>query len=227
MKYTTENGIHIVESPVSDFKIVMCDKVKKTASARNYINAGFFAAYKEDGKTFTLPVAHIVCDYSASSQLTKKYCTERGNFIGNKFSFDSNNWSYPNQFYGKAISSLIIDGGKANIQDIKTLPSLSDYAISGIPVMRNGGDVTFASYVVNQGWDSSSLYATWHTFVGLKNKDASTIYIFGMKTTSANMIKSAESYKKFKALGLIDVIKLDGGGSFYMNINGKSVASTS
>jgi murein L,D-transpeptidase YcbB/YkuD len=48
----------------------------------------------------------------------------------------------------------------------------------------------------------------------------------GMKTKTSNMILSAEAYKKFKIIGMHDVIKLDGGGSFHINVNGKAVAST-
>ena len=48
-----------------------------------------------------------------------------------------------------------------------------------------------------------------------------------MKTTSSNMITSAEAFKKFKAINMYDVIKLDGGGSFHLNVRGKVVASTS
>ena len=86
-------------------------------------------------------------------------------------------------------------------------------------------DVSFNNYVKTQGWSGSSLYATWHTFIGLK-KDSDTIYIIGMKTTTYNMVTTSEVYKKFKDLGMYDVIKLDGGGSFYMNVNGSAVAST-
>ena len=91
--------------------------------------------------------------------------------------------------------------------------------------MRNGADVKFSSYVKKQGWGGSSLYATWHNFLGLKNNNQ-TVYIMTMKTTTGNMITSSEAYKKFKALGMRDVIKLDGGGSLHVEINGKSVIST-
>ena len=52
------------------------------------------------------------------------------------------------------------------------------------------------------------------------------VYVMAMKTKTKNMIVSAEAFKKFKALGMVDVIKLDGGGSFIMNVGGKNVAST-
>ena len=156
---------------------------------------------------------------------TKKYCTERGKFNGNKFTFDSSTWSYGNSFYKKSISTLLVNNNKAEIKDIISIPTGCDYAISGVPIMRNGMDVSFNNYVKLQGWDASPLYGTWHTFIGLK-KNSNVIYVMGMKTATWNMVTSLEAYKKFKALDMYDVIKLDGGGSFYMNVNGKAVAST-
>ena len=224
--YKTSNGIHIVEVPADDLSIVMCDKRKKNVGTKNYCNAGFFATFREGGTNFTLPVGHLVCDFDADNKYVKHYCKERGKFISeNKFKFDSSNWKHSNQFYNKAISTLIIKDGTASIVDTTTLPSNIDYAISGIPIMNKGFDVKFATYVKNQGWDASPLYGTWHIFIGLK-QDGKTIYVMGMKTTTGNMILSAEAFKKFKALGMYNVIKLDGGGSFYMNVNGKAVAST-
>ena len=227
MKYYQTNGIHIVEVPVNDFSIEMCDKRKKNAASKNYCNAGYFATFQEGGITFTLPVGHVICDFEASNNYVRHYCNQRGKFLQNgKFQFDSGKWSHANSFYGNAVSTLIVDNGAASILDVKTLPTNIDYAISGIPVMRNGADVKFATYVRSQGWDGSPLYATWHVFVGLK-QDGKTIYIMGMRTTTGNMILTAEAFRKFKTLGMHDVIKLDGGGSFHMNVNGKAVASTS
>ena len=222
MNYYVKNSIHIVEVPIKDFRIMMCDTKKKSAAKENYVNAGFFGLFAEGGQKFTLPVGHLVCDYDADSKWVEHYCKQRGSLVGTKYSHDTNR--YPNQFKGMSVSTLVIQGGEANIEDLKELPPC-DYAISGIPVMRTGQDIKFDPYVLSQGWDASSLYATWHTFVGLK-KDKKLIYIMGMKTTSGNMIKSAEAYRKFKSLEMYDVIKLDGGGSFIMNVDGKNVAST-
>lgn len=223
MKYYQTNGIHIIECSPSEFSIVMCDKKKKNLTNKTYANAGFFGNFKEGSEFFTLPAGHVVCDYEASGSAIKKYCTSRGKFAGKKYSYDGTKLASGNQFYGKSPSTLVIRNGKATIEDVKELPSCS-YAITGVPIMRSGADVKFATYVKGQGWDASTLYGTWHTFVGLKNDG--NIYVMGMKTSSGNMITSAEAYKKFKALGFKDVIKLDGGGSFFMRVDGKNVATT-
>lgn len=218
MKYSEINGIRIAAVPVQDFKIILYDG-KKNSMGKNRCNAGFFGKF---GSTkYTLPVGHVVCDYAATSPETMASCRERGRFEGNKFFFNSATFTYKNQFYGKAVSTLIVNDGWARIEDLDTLPEC-DYAIAGVPIMRHGEDVKFSTYVRNQGWNGSELYGTWHVFLGIKEERADTIYVMGMKTTTSNMILSAEAYKKFKALGFHEVIKLDGGGSFYFNADGKT-----
>lgn len=220
MKYSVSNNIHVVEVPVKDFKIVMVDDKKKN-SQKNSCNAGFFATYHEAGQAFTLPVGNLVCDYKANNIWNKHYCEERGEFLSNnKFKFDCSKWTYMNDFCSKKVSTLFVDNGKARIEETLGIPGSPIYAISGVPVMRNGEDVKFATFVKGQGWDGSSLYATWHVFIGIKQASDDVIYVMAMKTTTSNMILSAEAFKKFKALGFRDVIKLDGGGSFYFNADG-------
>lgn len=235
MKYTYYNktskpvsDIHIIEVSSADFKIIMNDSRKKFAAPRNYCNAGFFATFSENKQYFTLPVAHLLCDYDATSSLTKHYCTERGKFNGKKFTFDSSTWEYQNTQYKKAISTLLVNNktNKVEIKEIVSIPTGYNYAISGIPIMRNGVASNMNKDVASQGWSSSPLYGTWHIFIGLKKND-DTIYIIGMKTTTWNMVQTGEAYKKFQALDMYDVIKLDGGGSFHIDVNGKTVAGTS
>jgi len=220
MKYSIQNGIRIVEVPAKDFRVILYDKAKKSMG-KNRCNAGFFATFTEKGDKFTLPVGHHVCDYAATSKWTKKYCAERGKFKGDKFTFDASKWSYSNEFYGKCIATLIVKAGKASVESVRALPSC-DYAVSGVPVLANGAQVG-ANTAYAQGWTASSLYATWHVFAGLK--DADTVYVMAARTYTGNMLKSGEMAKKFKSMGFRDVIKLDGGGSFYFNTNGTTLST--
>lgn len=223
MEYKTQNGVHVVEVPVSDFAIKLVDR-KKKACGENVANAGFFSTYAEEGELFTLPAGHLVADFEATGTWTRFYCDERGLFEGDKYTFDSGKWRYGNHLHGKAVSTLVIKDGQASIQDLVELP-VCDYAVAGVPIMRDGEDVKFATYVTGQGWDGSTLYATWHTFVGLKD-DPGKVYVLAMKTTTSNMVLSAEAFRKFKAMGFKDVIKLDGGGSFYLNAGGQTTATS-
>lgn len=68
----------IYECPAESFRIVMTDSPKRGAAEGNYCSAGFFGTYHENGEAFTLPAAHLVCDYAAENKWTRKYCTEPG-----------------------------------------------------------------------------------------------------------------------------------------------------
>lgn len=214
-KYSMAGGVHLVEIPAAGLAVKLVDKPKRSCGP-NAANAGFFASYSEGDVSFTLPVGHLVCDFEAEEPWTRFYCEERGRFEGDKFYFDGSKWAFMNPTSGKAVSTLLIQGGKASIQDVLELPEC-DYAIAGIPIMRDGQDVPFATYVQGQGWDASPLYGTWHVFIALKTAP-SDIFLVAMETTAPNMISASEAFKRLQALGFRDVIKLDGGGSFFLNV---------
>ena len=180
-------------------------------------NAGYFANYSEAGEPFTLPVGHLVGDYKAAGKWTRHYCQERGQFQGDKFTFDAGKWSYANPLHGKAVSTLLISGGKARVEEIRTVPDRTDYAVSGIPVLRAGMACTTAQ-AKGQGWDTSPLRATWHTLVGLKGDGM--VYVMGWQSRTTNLLDSGEAARVFRGLGFTDVLKLDGGGSYYQSRDG-------
>lgn len=216
-EYACTNGVHIVSIPAAQFRVCMVDAPKDDLPA-DCANAGFFATYHEQGDEFTLPVAHLICDYDAASQWTKKYCQERGSFDGEKFLFDSAGWSYQNPFCGKAVSTLIVREGKAEVVESVTLPE-ADYAVSGVPIIRAGRAADWEADALPQGWEASNVRPTWHTFVGL-NGDG-RVYVMGWKSESTNLVSSGEAYQLFSALGFTDVLKLDGGGSFCFSARGE------
>lgn len=225
MKQYKQNNVNIIECTPDEFKIVLKSKRKKDLSEKTYVNANFFANYDEGKIKFTLPVGHLVCDFDCDLAPVKKYCTERGKFQGNKYCFDSGSWKYQNQFYGKAVSTFVIQGGVPKVLDLVHTDFTYDYAVTGVPVIRNGKDVKFKTYVMNQGWDGSTLYATKHIFVGIK-PNSNKIYVMGWKTSTSNLIYSGEAYKKFSAMGFSEVVKLDGGGSYMMKYKGTTIDST-
>lgn len=207
--------------PAKRFRLLLVDKPKNQLG-KNVVNAGFFGIYHEEGEEFTLPAGHLTCDYAAESKWTRHYGEERGRFEGDKFSFDCSTWGYQNQFQGKALSTLVVKDGKARIVETVELPE-GEYAISGVPVIRSGKACAW-SQATAQGWTASSSRATWHTMVGLKD-DADTVYVFGFKSATINLIKSGEAAEALLALGFRDVIKLDGGLSFYMDANGTTTST--
>lgn len=226
MKYYTKNNVHIAEVPVSQFKITIVDKEKKNLGKTNFCNAGFFTSVAANGTKYTFPVNHIVADYEATSAALKSHLSRFNPITNGKVRFDTSSQPASSQFGQKAISTLVVQGSVASISELSTIPANATYATSGITIMRNGNDVSWVNFVKPQGWNGNELYATWHNFIGLKEEKASTIYVIAWKSTTANMISSAEAYKKFKALGFRDVIKLDGGGSFIFNVGNTTKQTT-
>ena len=222
MKYSIKNDIRIAEVPVKDFRILLFDKTKKSMGI-NQCNAGYFGAYSEMGEWFTLPSAHLVADYAATSKWTRKYCAERGKFNGNRFTYDCSKWKWQNEFYGKSVSTLLIKNYKASIEEVVSVPTCQ-YAVSGVPVLI-GGKYYGKDKAYAQGWNSSNLRATWHTFVGLKTANADTVYVMALKTTTSNLLDTSAVANKFKDLGFRDVLKMDGGGSFYFNASGTTIST--
>lgn len=220
MKYYVSNGVKIIECAPSEFKLVMVNRPKKNLGKSTYVNANFFASGRQNGERYTLPVNFLVCDYEASGNEEKKLNDLRGYYIGNKYYYDS----YPPsggvpQFCGKVLTTFYIENGKPAISDITAVRETMTYAVSGIPVMLNGRDVIWKTYVHPQGWTGGELYGTYHIFLGLK-RGSNTIYLMSWKSNSSNLISSGEGFKKFSAMGFSDVIKLDGGGSEIMKYQG-------
>lgn len=221
MKYSITNGIRVVEVPAKDLRVILYDG-KKKSMGKNRCNAGFFGNFTEQGEAFTLPVGHLVADYAAASKWVEFYCQQRGTLQEGRVWHDAG--AFPSDMKGKKLSTLVISDGLANVLATASLPEC-EYAISGIPVMRDGQAASYREARA-QGWDGSPLYATQHIFVGTKGKNATTVYVLAMKTSSINLLSSKEAWRKFKALGMYDVIMLDGGGSFYFNAAGNELATS-
>lgn len=215
MKYTKSGSTHVVEVPAKDFAVRLVDKAKKSAWTGNYCNAGFFGNYNEGKDVFTLPAGHTVSTFEAASKWAKYYCAQRGKLTDGKLVY-----AEP----GKRETTLFVRGGKADMGELSAPPEGCDYAIAGVPVLREGKAVSWATARA-QGWEASSLYATWHIFAGY-GKDRSRVIVAAIKTTTGNLISSGEGAKKLAALGMTDGIKLDGGGSTILTVSGKTPVAT-
>ena len=231
MNYQDLNGVKTITCNPDEFSVVLVNKAKKNiTSANTYVNANFFASgQKYQGKTpaFTLPVNHIICDYENTVVNCRKMDEIRGKFVNGKYYYDSYNYGAKgDQFYQKSLTTFYIKNGIPRIEDMATLDTSCTYAVAGIPIMKGGEDVKWLTYVKPQGWTGGELYATYHIFLGLK-AGSNVIYIMNWRSTTSNMIYSGAAYKKFKALGFTDVIKLDGGGSCIMKYNGTVKQQTS
>lgn len=225
MKYYKEDNLHIIECEVEEFSIVLENKKKKDIEHETFVNGNFFGSYDEGSENFTLPAGHLIADDNLSGYWSRFYCKERGEFKNNKFYFDSGKWKYMNPLFNKSISTFIIENSNCFIKEVQFIEDSYKYAVSGIPVIREGKDVSFSRDVLIQGWNGSELYNTKHIFIGLK-ENSKTIYIIGYKSNSSNLILSSEVYNILKKKNFYDVIKLDGGGSYYFKYNGNVIDST-
>lgn len=215
----TLNGYRIIRA--KDFQICYFDAPKKSGKFQNYINGGFFGPFAEGGIDFTLPVANLICDIlpGSLSLAAAKYVQKH--IIGSKMIWATSH-NASEQFIGKAVSTLVLPhSGKPYVAELTAPPANARYAISGIPVIRNGVDVSFKNFVKPQGWDDSPFYATSRNFIGLKG---SAIYIVSGASKSENFVATSEVYDALKPFGFDDCLALDGGNSWLHCYKGKQIS---
>lgn len=207
--YSEVGDVQDFSIPVSEFRLELIDR-DKTECGSNYGNAGFFGWFGADPE-YTLPAGSLIADFTATDERTRTSVEERGSIENGKMRFDSYGFNYENPLYNKAVTVFGIKDGVASISEVKELPDF-DYAVAGVPVIRDSKMCTL-DFALAQGWDTSSLRATWHKFIGLRGDGR--IHMLNIKTTSENLLTTSEVIQKVKSFGFQDLIKLDGGGSFY------------
>lgn len=220
----TELGGYTIER-AKDFSILYWDKSKKKGTASSYINGGFFGCYKTGTVTYTLPVGNLVCDVTGDSRLV--YAAEKywKPYVQNgKFRYATTD-NTTSQFKGRKVTTLVLPrNGVPYMDELSAPPADARYAISGIPVIRDGIDVSYNNFVKPQGWDASPFYATSRNFIGLKDN---AIWIVSGASKTTNFVATSEVYEKLKGFGFNDLLALDGGGSYYHKYNGKAPFSLS
>ena len=205
----TANGVTFTRA--KNFAVKYFDADKRKGKYTNYINGGFFAYYRdESGTPFTLPVGHIACDVKTLPSPAEKYL--RKYVSGGKLIYPASA-NQSGQFKNKAVSTLVVTlSGEVYIKPVFSLPKDVKYALSGVPVVVEGKDASFANDVSPQGWGEDSMYGASRNMLGVRNGE---IWILTLKTSSYNYIRTSEVWNKIKDEGFDDVISLDGGGSYY------------
>ena len=222
---------NIAEFTPDKFKIVYFDKDKRTIPYKSAFNCGFFAYYSEiiNGRKvpFTLPVANIKCDNGGNvPDIAAHYIQE---WTGNQGIKDGKvtmtcNQNGASQFHNKHVATLIVyENNDVDIIMCNTLPSDCKYAISGVPVIFGGSQVTL-DYANKQGWGNDSMYSVQRCLLGIYGN---TIYLISGKSKTGNYLASGEIFKDLKnKLPLESLISLDGGGSHMYKYNGKVIQAT-
>ncbi len=189
------NDVHIQVIDTWNFGLKREGKKKKNIKEINYANAGYFGQNADGG---TIPVGNLAID--------GKIITEA------KTQADWLNTS------GKKLTTLVVyNNNKAEFVRTDTISAIPDikYAISGIPIIRNGYKVSIED-IKKEGYFGNELYDTWHGFIGIR--DNRLVYV-AAKLEFELMVYLLE------VLGIRDAIKLDGGGSFILR-NDKFEVST-
>lgn len=189
------NDVHVQVIDPWNFKIKRVNQNKKNINESNYANAGFFAK-SSDGST--VPVGNLVID--------GKVITEAGN---------QPDWL---NTFGKRQTTLIVYNNNdiefAEKDNVSSVPDVK-FAISGIPIIRNGYKVSMED-VTAEGYFGNECYDTWHGFIGIR--DNRLVYV-------ASMLDFELMVYLLEVLGIEDAIKLDGGGSFILHNGAFEVAT--
>lgn len=188
------NDVHVQVILPDKFKIKVVDEKKQNIKENNYANAGFFA----NADSGTIPVGHLVVG---------------GKVITNaKTQADWLNTARHEHttivVYSDDTVAVIKTADIESIQNVK-------YAISGIPIIRNGYKVSMDE-IKSEGYFGNECYWTWHGFLGVRH--GKLVYV--ASETDFDMMPYL-----MEVLGITDAIKLDGGGSFILH-NGKFEVAT-
>lgn len=192
--YTLDN-VQVQVIDAFNFALKTADAKKKSINDTNYANAGFFAV-ADGGKT--IPVGNLVIN---------------GNIIT-----DAKNQADWLNTARRAQTTVVVHNDNTlevvKTDDMMSVPAVK-YAISGIPVIRNGRKVSLDE-IKAEGYFGSELYDTWHGFLGVR--DGRLVYV------AAHLGFELMVYL-MEVLGIRDAVKLDGGGSFILHNGSFEVAT--
>ena len=179
------NDVHAQVILPSAFGISVEDKPKNSITETNFANAGYFALL---GSGKTLPIGNLVINgYVGTSADTQPSWL---NTARHELSTITIDWKNKPHFVKK---------GSFKEGEVK-------YAISGIPIIRNGYKVSMEE-IKKEGYFGNELYDTWHGFLGVRGEKL--VYI------AAKVNFNLMPYL-LEVFGISDGIKLDGGGSFIL-----------
>lgn len=179
------NDVHAQVILPSAFGISVEDKPKNSITETNFANAGYFALL---GRGKTLPIGNLVINgYVETSADTQPSWLNTARHELSTITIDWNNKPH------------FVKRGGFKEGEVK-------YAISGIPIIRNGYKVSMEE-IKKEGYFGNELYDTWHGFLGVRGEKL--VYI------AAKVNFNLMPYL-LEIFGISDGIKLDGGGSFIL-----------
>ena len=116
-----------------------------------------------------------------------------------------------------ALSTLWVEEGGV-VGFGKEPPASARQAVSGFPLLEDGREYTLEE-VLAEGWDTSPLYATTHSLLGLGGDGLLHYYVFTSEKSGA-AASFSEIVDIARQLGLKHALLGDGGGSTILDIGG-------
>ena len=208
-------------------RLVYLDAAKNRIPGENACNADFFGNYRRNKTVYTLPRGNLVCDLG-TYRVPEDAAQDLAQHIrAGKLRYGADVNAADSQFLGKNVSTLVIPAtGKPYVEDLAKAPLDANYAVSGVPCVRNGDDVDWHAYVTKQVWPADTVRNAYHNWLGVR--DGEVWLITGKSAArSGNMIYGMWFWDLVKDEGFDDVIKLDGGGSYFCRIGGKLMPGSS
>jgi hypothetical protein len=207
-------------------RLVYLDAKKSKMAGNNCCNANFFGDYRRGNVLYTLPRGNLVCGMG-NYMMHDSVKQDLDRYISSgKLRYNCVNNAADSEFLDKKVSTLIIPAsGKPYIADVAEVPADAKYAVSGVPVIRNSNDVDFHHYVLTQGWQEDTVRNTYHNWLGVRGGE---VWLITGKSAakSGNMIYGMWFWNLMRDEGFEDVIKLDGGGSYYCRVGGKVLSGS-
>ena len=193
---TYDNGVMLIRTTPARFAVNWEDRPKQSVVAGRVIG-GFFGVEKGGA---TVPGGNVCINgYTYVQAATAP------------------TWS--NLARKKLTTLCVHDTGEMQIIKTDRLDNLTGLrcAISGLPILIDGQEVSLSRNVKTEGYFGSELYLTAHTFVTIQNSE---IWIVRAKTGHANAATSTTVMANFlKRLGCTGtVLKVDGGGSDFIHL---------
>lgn len=216
MKTYTYNGYTVTEFKPDKLRLLWFDK-SKNVIPKNAFNLGFFGEFTAGKLKYTLPVANLCVDAEDIGIQQTGDIRSWGGSVDDKVRLATKH-RVDKQFKDKYVTTLLID--KHNKVSFAECDSFSDaykYAVSGVPIIRNGVDVSYTNVFKPQGWYDDILRASSRNCIGNKGN---VMYLISGATKNTNYLKTSEMYNALKGLKLDNLIGFDGGGSFACNIGG-------
>lgn len=227
MKTQNINGFSVTEFLPDQLKLQWFDR-SKNSIPQNAFNLGFFGEFTAGKLKYTLPVANLCVDARINGvdsgigiQQTADI-RSWGGTVDDKVRLNVNQNGSP-QFKNKFVTTLLIDkNNKVSFAECDSFSDAYKYAVSGVPVIRNGVDVSYTNFVKKQGWYDDTQRATSRNWLGNKGN---VMYLVSGATKKINYITTSEMYNALKGLKLDNLIGLDGGGSYISNVGGKTLTT--